>query len=205
VVAAFALNLPPNQITLSMEEIFQFLSLIYPLSPGCVEYLRKAVKSRRVAKHEVVLRIGDVNHNLYFIKTGALHCYYYVKDAEVSDWFFWENETVVSIGSFYDQLPSEDCIVALEAAELFYITKEHYDYICFTFLEFNFIARVLLEKYLNVFHGHARLIRKHLAAERYQLVLEKNPDMINRIPVGPLATWLNMEPETLSRMRGKRE
>ena len=188
-----------------MEEIFKLLSLIYPLSPACLEYLRKVVKSRKVSKNEVVLAIGDVNHNLYFIKKGALHCYYFVKDKAVSDWFFCENETVVSIGSYYDQLPSEDCIVALEKAELYYITKDQYDYICKTFLEFNFIARVLLEKYLKEFHSHARLIRKQEAAERFRLAFEKYPAMMNRIPVGPLATWLNMEPETLSRMRSKRD
>jgi CRP-like cAMP-binding protein len=192
-------------MTLSMEEIFEFLSYIYPLSPPCIEYLSKAVKSRSVSKNEVVLAIGDVNHNLYFIKTGALYCYYFVKDKTVCDWFFWENETVVSIGSYYDQVPSEDCIVVLEDAELYYITKDQYDYICKTFLEFNFIARVLLEKYLKEFHSHARLIRKQEAAERFRLAFERNPAMMNRIPVGLLATWLNMEPETLSRLRGKRD
>lgn len=188
-----------------MEEILQFLCIIYPLSPECLAYLRTVVKSRRVKRNEAILNIGETNRHLYFIKTGALHCYYYVKDKPVSDWFFWENETVVSIGSFYDQVPSEDCIVALEDCELYYITKDDYDYINRTFLEFNFIARVLLEKYLKVFHGHARFIRKNPAADRYQLVMSKMPELIQRIPVAPLATWLNMEPETLSRMRARRD
>lgn len=189
----------------SMEEIFEFLSYIYPLSPACIEYLRKVVRSQKIAKGEIILRIGEVNSRLYFIKSGALHCYYFVKDKPVSDWFFFKNETVVSIGSFYDQLSSEDCIVAMEDTEVFYITKEQYDYACWNFLEFNFIARVLLEKYLKEFHGHTRFIRKVKAEDRYQLVLEKNPELVQRVPVGPLATWLGMEPETLSRMRGKRD
>ncbi len=188
-----------------MDEIFMFLSAIYPLSPECIAYLRTVVKFRRVVKSDIILQIGETNRNLYFIKTGALHCYYYVEDKPVSDWFFWENETVVSIGSFYDQVPSEDCIVAMEDAEVYYITKSEYDYLNRTFLEFNFIARVLLEKYLKVFHSHARFIRKHKAAQRYQLILSKMPELIQRIPVADLATWLNMEPETLSRMRGKRD
>jgi CRP-like cAMP-binding protein len=188
-----------------MEEIFEFLSQIYPLSPACIEYLRRVVKHRLVLKNEVILNFGEVNQHLYFIKTGALHCFYLVREKPVSDWFFFENETVVSIGSFYDQVPSEDCIVPMEDTELYYITKEDYEYINLTFLEFNFIARVLLEKYLKVFHFHSRLIRKHQASERYQPVLAKLPELVRRVPVGPLATWLGMEPETLSRMRGRRD
>jgi CRP-like cAMP-binding protein len=187
-----------------MEEILSFLCAIFPLSPECIEYLGSVVRSRRVSRNEMILEVGQVNRRLYFIKTGLLHCYYFVGKKPISDWFFWENETVVSIGSFYDQVPSEDCIVALEDCEVYYITKDHYDHICRTFLEFNFVARVLLEKYLKVFHGHSRLLRKYPAAVRYKLVLSKNPELVARVPVGPLATWLNMEPETLSRMRSRR-
>ena len=188
-----------------MEEILTLLSSIYPLSPACIEYLHSVVRHKKVRKGEVILSIGEVNRNLYFIKTGALHCYYYVGDKQVSDWFFWENETVVSIGSFYNQVPSEDCIVALEDGELYYITREEYRYACRAFLDFSFVARELLEKYLQLFHDYSRIIRKHAAADRYHMILEKMPEIMSRVPVGPLATWLNMEPETLSRLRGRRE
>lgn len=187
-----------------MDEVLQFLCAIYPLSAECLAYLARVVKYRTVQKGDILLEIGETNRNLFFIKTGALHCYYYVKGKAVSDWFFWENETVVSIGSFYDQVPSEDCMVALEDGEVYYITKDEYDHLNRTFLEFNYVARALLEKYLKVFNGHARFIRKHSAVERYHLVLSRMPELIQRIPVAPLASWLSMEPETLSRMRGKR-
>lgn len=170
-----------------------------------MDHLRKVTKFRKVDKDDVLLHFGEVDRHLYFIRSGVLHCYYRVREKPVSDWFFWEKEIVVSIGSFYDQTPSEDCIVALEDCELYYITKEDYDLLNRTFLEFNFVARVLLEKYLKVFHYHARFIRKHSAEEKYRMILSKMPELFQRVPVGPLATWLNMEPETLSRMRGKRE
>ena len=109
-----------------MEEILAFLSEIYPLSPDCIEYLSDVVEHRSVLKNQVILRFGEVNQRLYFIKKGMLRCYYLVNGKEVSDWFFWQNETVVSIGSFYNQVPSEDCIVVMEAGELYSITREQY-------------------------------------------------------------------------------
>jgi hypothetical protein len=186
-----------------MEEILAFLNGIFPLSPACIEYLASVVDYRRVEKNEIILDFGEVNHNLYFIKTGFLRCYYMVYKKEVNDWFFFNNETVVSIGSFYQQLPSEDRIVADKAGELYFITKNQYDYAKRTFHEFAYIASVLLEKYLVTFHVHARILRKYRAAERYKIILAQFPEMLLRIPLGALASWLNMKAETLSRVRGK--
>ncbi|HXB32350.1 MAG TPA: hypothetical protein VNV35_02970 [Puia sp.] len=186
-----------------MEEILAFLNQIFPLSPACIEYLASVVQFRRVEKNELILDFDEVNRNLYFIKTGFLRCYYMVNKKEVNDWFFWNNETVVSIGSFYRQLPSEDRIVAEEAGELYFITKDQYDYAKRTFHEFAFIASELLEKYLVTFHDHARILRKYEAAERYKIVLAKYPEMVQRIALWALASWLNMKAETLSRVRAR--
>jgi CRP-like cAMP-binding protein len=187
-----------------MDEIIKFLCSIHPLSTECTDYLKRVVRLRMVKKDQVILEIGEVCRNLYFIKKGVLRCFYYVNGKEVSDWFFWEGETVVSIESYYAQVPSEDCMQALEDCELYYISFHDLEYAYEKFIEFNFVGRVLTIKYLRVFHQHARNIRKLPAAERYQYLLRIQPDILQRIPLGPLASWLNMEPETLSRMRGKK-
>lgn len=188
-----------------MDAILQFLHSIFSLSPDCIAYLRRTVRTRTIKENQILLEIGEVCRNLYFIKTGVLRCFYYVNDKEVSDWFFWEGETVVSIGSFYDQVPSEDCIQALEDCELYYLSYHELEYLYQHFIEFNVIGRVLTLKYLRVFHQHARNLRKLPAAERYKFLLRTQPGLIQRIPLGPLASWLNMEPETLSRMRGRKD
>ena len=121
----------------------------------------------------------------------------------VCAWFFLENETVVSIGSFYKQVPGVDCIEAVEDTEVYYISKEDYDYLKRTFLEFANIACTLLEKYLDVFETHVRLIRQQSSFETYQMAMEKMPQLVLRGPGNDLASWLNMAPSTLSRKRGK--
>jgi CRP/FNR family transcriptional regulator, anaerobic regulatory protein len=186
-----------------MEEIFAFLSAIYPLSPGCKAYLLKIVKPEKVKEGDIILQIGEINERLYFIKKGALHCFYYVDDKIVSNWFFFETDTVVSIDSFYDQVPSGSCIVALEDSELYYITNSQYEHLMITFPEFCYVANKLLQKYLVLFHEHPQFIRKTTALKRYQLTLEKRPHLVARVPGIFLASWLNMEPETLSRVRNE--
>jgi len=191
-----------------MEELLSFLNHIatsegWPLSVACLAYLRKIVKKTSLKEEEYLLRAGQVCKNLYFIQKGLLKCFYVVRNQDVSDWFFGELETVVSIESFYDQIPSEDYIQALEDCELLYITYDDLAYLYRTFIEFNVIGRVLTNKYLRIWHRQARNIRMLTAEERYAFLLEKQPELINRVPVRDLASHLGMQRETLSRMRGR--
>ena len=191
-----------------MEELLSFLNQIassegWPLSTACRDYLRKAIKESSLKKEECLLKAGQICVNLYFIRKGLLKCFYLVHNRDVSDWFFGELETVVSIDSFYDQVPSEDFIQALEDCELFYITYEDLKYLYRTFIEFNVIGRVLTNKYLRIWHRQARNIRMLTADERYSFLLEKQPELIMRVPIRDLASYLDMSRETLSRMRGR--
>lgn len=186
-----------------MKEVLFYLGSIRRLSPVCIAYLSKVIQRQGFRKGDTILEIGDINERICFVTKGILHCRYYNDKGSVSAWFFGENKMVVSIGSFYNQSESEDEIVALEDGELYYITKEEYDHALDNFPEFARIATLLYPQYLVEFEAHARLIRKVDVEERYRLVLERYPDLVLRIPVGALASWLNMDPSTLSRMRAK--
>ena len=191
-----------------MEDLISFLNQIassegWPLSPACIACLKIIIKKSSLKKEEYLLKAGEVCTNLYFIRRGLLKCFYIVHNREVSDWFFGELETVASIDSFYDQVKSEDFIQALEDCELFYITYEELVYLYRTFVEFNVIGRVLTNKYLRIWHRQARNIRMLTAEERYLFLLENQPELIMRVPIRDLASYLDMTRETLSRMRGR--
>lgn len=191
-----------------MEELLLFLNQIaltegWPLPEACLAYLRKVIKVRTIKKDEFLLTAGQVCTNLYFIRKGLLKCFYIVHQRDVSDWFFGEAETVVSIDSFYDQAPSADYIQALEDSELFYIAYEELNYLYRNFIEFNVIGRVLTNKYLRIWHRQARNIRMLTAEERYLFFMKTQPELINRVPVQDLASYLDMSRETLSRMRSR--
>ena|SRR5579859_758818 len=189
-----------------MEELLSFLNQIaslegWTLSAECVAHLQKIIKTLTLKRGELLLSAGEICSNLYFIRTGLLKCYYIVHDQEVCDWFFGRLETVVSIGSFYDQVPSEDFIRALKPCELYYITYEELNYLYRTFADFNVVGRVLTNKYLRIWHRQARNIRMLTAKERYDFLLKTQPELINEVPVRDLASYLDMTRETLSRMR----
>jgi CRP-like cAMP-binding protein len=191
-----------------MEEVLSFLNQIataegHPLSAACLAYLRKVIKIKTIKEDEHLLLEGQVCENLYFIVNGLLKCYYILHGKPVCDWFFGEGETVVAVDSFYDQIPSKDFIQALEDCLLFYVTFDELNYAYRNFVEFNVVRAVLTHKYFRIWHRQARNIRMLTSEERYRLLMETQPDLINRVPVQDLASFLDMSREYLSRMRGR--
>ena len=190
-----------------MEELLTFLNAISspagkPLSTELRDFLPTIVKKTTLKKGEYLLVPGQVCENLYFIQKGLLKCFYILHEKQVSDWFFGETETVVSIDSFYDQVPGEDFIEALEDCELLYISFQEFQYLCITYFEFCLIARILTTKYLQLWFRQVRNIRMLTAEERYRHLLEHQPDLIKRVPGQDLASFLDMSRETFSRVRG---
>ncbi len=186
-----------------MEEILQSLCAIHPLSPECLNHFRKVVQFQKVKKGDYLLKPGRVNDRLFFIKKGLLRCYYLMNGRELTDWFFWEGDAVVSIDSFYDQIPSRDFIQAIEDGEVYWISAKDLEYVYRNFPEFNYVGRVLTTKYLRIWHRLTRRIRFLRREQRYRLVVAEQPEIFLRVPLNVLATYLDMSPETLSRLRAK--
>jgi CRP-like cAMP-binding protein len=186
-----------------MKEILDLLCLIHPLSAECLAFLKSVAERQEVKKGAFLLKPGHVNDRLFFIKKGLLRCYYLKNDRELTDWFFWEMDAVVSIDSFYDQVPSKDFIQAIEDTEVFWISAKDLEKAYETYPEFNYVGRVLTTKYLRIWHRLARRIRYLRTEERYRLVVAEQPEIFLRVPLNVLATYFDMSPETLSRLRGQ--
>ena len=69
---------------------------------------------------------------------------------------------------------------------------------------FNEIGRVITEQYLYMLEIEVYNLRKQKAEDRYRFILKHFPDLLQRVPLKYLATYLGVNLETLSRIRAKR-
>jgi CRP-like cAMP-binding protein len=185
-----------------MERLIQLLDSIYPMSDGCKETLREQLKIREIAKKELLLRAGHICQHIYFVEQGLLRCFYYKNDVEICSWFMKEGDVVVSVESFFNQKTSCESIQALEDCTLYYISYKELQEIYRKFLEFNFISRVLTEKYYCLSEQRLFSIRMMRSTERYDCLLEQHPGLISRVPAKYLASYLGITPEMLSKIKG---
>jgi CRP-like cAMP-binding protein len=187
-----------------MEKLLFYLNSIYPLSSSLIEHLQEILKSRELPKKGYLLKKGSVCTNISFIEKGLLRCFYEKDDKEVCSWFMKEGDVIISVESFFNQSISYENIQAVEECVLHYINYKELQYIFHHFPEFNFIGRVLTEKYYTLSEQRLYSIRMQRAQERYQYMLDNFPEIIKRIPSKYIASYLSITEETLSRIRGRK-
>jgi CRP/FNR family transcriptional regulator, anaerobic regulatory protein len=187
-----------------MESLLQFLHTIYPLSAALHEHLINILKTKEVKKKEYLLKIGKVCKNIYFIEKGLFRCFYLNEEKEVNAWFMKEGDVIASVKSFYNQIPSYESIQALENSLVYYVEYDELQLIYKTFLEFNYVSRVLTEKYYALSDERLYSTKMKKAFDRYKYLMEHHPEIILRVPSTYIASYLGITLETLSRIKSRK-
>jgi len=188
-----------------MDELLEFLNSIYPINMDLEDHLLGIVKLKSITKKTFLLRPGQVSRYMCFIKKGLLRAFYVKGENEVSSWFMKEGDICVSIESFYGQRPGYEYIQAIEDTQLYYLYYAELELIYQKFPEFNVIGRILTIKYLTLWSEQLYAIRMQNAKERYEWLLQFHPELIQRVPQKFIASYLDITPETLSKIRSERE
>jgi CRP-like cAMP-binding protein len=186
-----------------METLIGLLNTIYPLSSPLVNYLQTAIKVQELSRKDYLLRAGHVCRRICFIEKGLLRCFYIKDEQEVSSWFMQERDVIISVESFLQQKVSYESIQALEDSVLYYIDYIELQYIYRHFPEFNFIGRVLTEKYYCLSEQRLYSMRMQKSQERYDYLLEHHPELLLRVPAKYLASYLGITEVTMSKIKGR--
>jgi CRP-like cAMP-binding protein len=187
-----------------MEELLIFLNSIHPLSDSLIEYLSINLKTKHLAKKDFLLKAGHVSKDICFIGKGLLRCFYLIEDKEVCSWFMKEGDVIISVESFFKQQESYEAIQALDNCTLYYITYEELQFIYRNFSEFNFVGRILTERYYTLSEQRLHSIRMQRSQDRYAYLMEHHSELIQRVPSKFLASYLGITEVTLSNIKGNR-
>ncbi len=171
------------------------------LSTQGITTLANILVPYKVAKGEKLLQEGDVCKSMFYVEKGMVRQFYYKGGRDVTEHFSYEGRIVICIESFLKQNPSRLMVEALEASVVYGIPHDEFLALVETDKEMARLYRQILEHALISSQEHADSQRFENASERYVRLLKSKPEIILRAPMVHVASFLQMTPETLSRVR----
>ncbi len=184
-----------------VEYIIQLLSTIYPVSEELAELFYENAISMRVNKDDYILKQGELCKYMYFIRNGAMMAYSSHNHQQITTFISVENEFLSSLSGLYGEAPSRESIKAIEPS---YLLGVHTDVLLGwyeRFFDLNYIIRKVYENYYRDAQERSHMVRVGDAKERYQYFVNSRASNVDRLPVECVASFLNMKPETLIRIK----
>ena len=175
------------------------------LEPDSIDVLAQLLVPMKFHRGEVILREGEECTCMYYVDSGMVRQYYFKNGKDVTEHFSFEGRIVMCIESLLKHVPSQIIIESLETTQLYALPrKKLLEAIEYT-PELGILYRKILEHALISSQHHADSQRFENAQERYERLLKEKPEIILRAPMIHVASFLQMTPETLSRVRAHHE
>jgi len=184
-----------------MDTFFQAIEPLVQLSPDGRQALSGIAERLEFPKNHQLIRQDTVGQRIYFIESGLARTYYYKDGKDITDWLSAEGDFVGSIVSFLSQRPDRRIVELLEPSRLWAFPYAKLEILYDRHHEIERLGRLLISQ--GVIQLQQRFDNLHFstALERYQTLMRTNATLIQRVPLGMIASYLGITQETLSRIR----
>lgn len=181
--------------------IDQILDRIYPVPDCSKQRIKTYISETQFPKGKVLLRANKVEKSIYFIKQGIVRAYSNPVDKEITFWFGKEGDTIISMKSYVANQKGYEDIEALEKCELYELKIEDLRRLFNDDIHIANWGRRFAEQ--ELIRTERRLISRQFqtATERYRELLEDHPDLIQRVQLRHIASYLGITQVSLSRIR----
>jgi len=182
-------------------ELLNLLNNLVNLNHEEEELILNSFTSKTVLKGEFFLQEGQVCKHVGFIKKGLVRYFVFKNDEESTFEFTKEGEFISDYSSFNSQRKSIQNIEAIEDCELLIINYEKLQRIFNNTPNGNHLGRLIIEHRFDVMVNQLLAVYMQNSEQRYQKFVSEYSDLIQRIPQYLIASYVGVQPPSLSRIR----
>lgn len=188
--------------TLTKRDIARELARRYStMAHDELDILESILVPMKFARGEKVVESGDVSDAIYYVERGMVREFYFKNNKSVTEYLAADGTIVMSIESLFREEPSKLVIEALESTLVYALPKKRLEEVALHNVNIQILYRKILEESLIISQRRADLLRFESAKDRYLKLCKLNPKVIMKAPLVYVASYLQMTPETLSRVR----
>lgn len=182
-------------------KLLNYFQRIMPLSIDEIEAIVNTMSIKQFTKGTILLKEGQISTEAYFVLEGCVRQYYLVDGDEKTSNFFTEEQWVLSMTSFSQQIPSNHYLECCMDSSLVVGNREKEETLYKLFPKLETVSRKVMEK---VFAEQQEIVASYATdtpEQRYLKLLKTRPDLFQKIPQYQIASYIGIKPESLSRMR----
>lgn len=187
-----------------MNNLLKFIHSLTIFSDRIWQLLQPALTKQTFKKNELLLKEGQVCNSLFYIDKGYCKSYYEIDGVTKNTGFFFENDIATNIKSFGNGESSEFNIIACEPLTAIIFDKEKLFQAAKEVHEIETLGRNCIRLFATKQEEFATLFKLYSAKERLEYLETKHPEILQRVSLSQLASFLGVARETLSRIRKRR-
>ena len=164
-------------------------------------FLNEECETKVFDKGEILSKQNEYNHTVFFVDEGLLRMFYYENGKDITTNFYSEGKITANIDTLFKNQPTRNNIETLEKSVITTCNFKKLEELCSVSLTAANFSRYILGNLMIEMSRRISSLQFMTAKEKYIQLLEENPNIILRAPLGMIASYLGISQETLSRIR----
>ena len=179
----------------------QFLSSFKKFNESEINAIVEHTQMESFKKGAIILTEGQICNKCYFVLKGCVRQYQLINGNEKTTAFFIEGQAAVLYSSYLEKKPSDYYLSCVEDSILTVGTREQEKELHKLYPNLEHLTYTLLPQDFTKAQEHIALLNNFSPEERYLLLMQKQPELINRVPLHQIASLIGVTPESFSRIR----
>ena len=164
-------------------------------------FISSVFKLKRFARGEHFLLAVDVCREVAFIESGVFRFYLNTGERDATYYFAAENDFICDYPSFLPQRPSDSNIQALESAEIRVLSFDDLQRFYQKISSGERFGRLIAEEIFIDSIQQLTSFYQDKPSARYRNVVHRFPGLVQRLPQYYIASYVGIQPQSLSRIR----
>lgn len=192
---------PSREIDQYAGYIYKFIQRYIQVSQQEFNQFVPFIEVRKFDKKEVILQYGQVENYLNLVVKGLVRKYTQIGKTEKTLQLAIEGQLIQSEQSFHTRIPSSIITETVENSVLVSMRYDHIQQLLDTVPGAEQLGREMMT-YLFI-KKDARYFKqlKNTTRQRFLHYVTHHPQMLQRVPQKILASYLDIKPETFSRLK----
>jgi len=188
-----------------LNHLFDVLAEIHTLSVPFKRALERACVLQAFPKDHFLLETPHVADQAFFLHSGFAMSYSFFKRRKQIEHFWREGDFIISMKSFFEQVPSAEFIQLMMPSDVLCISYNSLIDFLEKFPEANYIYRVIMSRHFECGRLRVRDLQHTNSLKRLQKLVKKLPEIEQVVPQADIASYLGIAPQSLSRVKKRHQ